>query len=77
MTTPATPEQIWVESRRRLIPGTVIGSIIELISAPVCPSGVAQSATSSASMAWASFMPCGCLVIRSANEWPAPIYSKA
>ena len=29
MTTPATPEQIWVESRRRLIPGTVIGSIIE------------------------------------------------
>ena len=29
MTTSAKPEQIWVESRRRLIPGTVIGSIIE------------------------------------------------
>ena len=29
MTTPPTPEQIWIESRRRLIPGTVIGSVIE------------------------------------------------
>jgi MHS family shikimate/dehydroshikimate transporter-like MFS transporter len=29
MTAATTPEQIWLESRRRLIPGTVIGSIIE------------------------------------------------
>lgn len=29
MTAPAAPEAIWAESRRRLIPGTVIGSIIE------------------------------------------------
>ena len=29
MTTTETPEQIWAESRKRLIPGTVIGSVIE------------------------------------------------
>lgn len=29
MTADATPEQIWAESKSRLIPGTVIGSIIE------------------------------------------------
>src|SRR5258705_8978576 len=29
MTTTRTPEQIWAESRKRLIPGTVIGSLIE------------------------------------------------
>jgi MFS family permease len=29
MTTTGTPEQVWAESRRRLIPGTVIGSVIE------------------------------------------------
>ncbi|MET0450477.1 MAG: MFS transporter [Mycobacterium sp.] len=29
MTTSTTPDQIWLESKRRLIPGTVIGSVIE------------------------------------------------
>lgn len=29
MTASATPDQVWAESRRRLIPGTVIGSVIE------------------------------------------------